>query len=301
MALGKLPLGAAWQAGNGRMVPRAAGRAASPVRPLRLVYELSQRRHSDILEKVQTPSAPETRNQRHGPTSPYARSSLRSIGGCWTQSHRQSHDRRRHRGSLQPARPAQGDARRRRHRGDRQPAGDRGRRPRAGAEQRSLPVQGSCRRRRRDASRGRRARCRHSDPLGRSGAAGRAGVRSAEAECGRAEAAVRLQQRFSRLSADAGRGQPVAARPARRQSRIHQRRADVSRHRYRPADQGARTSPRSPRNWPRSRWPRTAVPCWRSARERRQMAGGAGFEICPPHRCRHADGDHRPGRRSRRG
>ncbi len=56
-------------------------------------------------------------------------------------------------------------------------------------------------------------------------------LRSDEAERRRAEAAVRLQQRLSRLSADAGRGQSVAARAAGGEPRIHQRRADVPGHR----------------------------------------------------------------------
>ena len=55
----------------------------------------------------------------------------------------------------------------------------------------------------------------------------RARVRSAQAERRRAAAAVRLQLRLHRLLPDAGRRQSVASRPARREPRIHQRRADV--------------------------------------------------------------------------
>ena len=72
-------------------------------------------------------------------------------------------------------------------------------------------------------------RRRRADPLGRSGAAGRAGVRSDEADRRRAARAVRLQLRLHRLFPDAGRRQSVAPRPARRQPRIHQRGADVPR------------------------------------------------------------------------
>ena len=81
----------------------------------------------------------------------------------------------------------------------------------------ALPLRGARSRRRRKPSRGSGLRRRGADPLGRSGAAGRAAVQSEGANRRRATPAVRLQQRLSRLFPDAGRGQSVDARLARGQ------------------------------------------------------------------------------------
>ena len=123
----------------------------------------------------------------------------------------------------------------------------------------ALPLRRDRGRRRREPSRRRRLRRRRPDPLGRSGAAGRAGVRSAAADRRRAAAAVRLQQRLPRLFPDAGRGQSVAARPARGQPRIHQRGADVPRPRRGRTSKDAALRRDDARSSPTSRWPRMAA------------------------------------------
>ena len=102
------------------------------------------------------------------------------------------------------------------------------------------------RRRRRSSRRG-RPRRRRPDPVGRSGAARRARIRSDAPERRRAEAPVRLQQRLSRLSAAAGRRRPITPRVARGQPRIHQRRADVPR--PRPAGAGYGLRPHEQGRW----------------------------------------------------
>ena len=240
---------------------------------------------SFAVPRLAPPPSPTT-DLRNGPIPPHPRPGLRGVRRHWTQSQRQSHDRRHHRRTLQPARPAQGRTRRRRHRRDREPARDRSRRPGASAGRYPLPLPGSPGRRRREASRRRRLRRRCRDPLGRPGVARCAGLRSDEADGGRTEAAVRLQQRLSRLSADAGRGQSVTPRPAGRESRIHQRGADVSGHRRRPDDQGAELR----QDHQGARGHRDGRPWRRGDRDQAgqwQVAGGGRLEIRPPHRHRH--------------
>ncbi len=105
----------------------------------------------------------------------------------------------------------------------------------------------------------------------------------AEADRGRAGEAVRLQQRLSRLSSRCRRGNPSDHGLLVRQSRVHQRGADVPRPRpagharapsLRRHDQGTR------RHRDDGAWRLGASRC---ARDGRQVGGGAELQLRPPH------------------
>ena len=148
----------------------------------------------------------------------------------------------------------------------------------------ALPLRRDRGRHRPEPSRGGGLRRRHPDPLGRPGGRGRAGIRTDEADRRRAAPAVRLQLRLHRLLPDAGRGQSVASRPAHREPRIHQRRADVPRPQA-PGRQG-RDVRRHDRGAGRHRDGRAWRRGDRDPPRERQVAGRRQFEIRPPHRCR---------------
>ncbi len=226
-------------------------------------------------------------------TSPHPLPGRRGPRGCRRQPQRQRHFRRHRRGPVRPARSPARAPRGRRHRGGGDAAGAGGGCRRTGHGL-ALPIQGDRRGLGRAPLRGGGPRRRRADPLGRSCPARRAGLRPTRPVGGGAGPAIRLQQRLRRLLPDARGRRSGRPRPPGRQPRVHQRGADVPRSRppghQERGPQGHDRRPRRDRDG--GSWRHGD----RDPQGRRQVGGGEGLTLCPPHHRDDADGDHRPGR-----